>query len=58
MIIDLTEMMYESQERERALDEFVFWIRYLPILDHLLDKQIESIKEYIMQNPFKFVKTE
>lgn len=58
MIIDLTEMMYESQERERVLDEFVFWIRYLPILDHLLDKQIESIKEYIMQNPFKFVKTE
>lgn len=51
-------MIYESQERERALDEFVFWIRYLPILDHLLDKQIESIKEYIMQNPFKFVKTE
>ena len=55
--IDLVGLYQEIQAREQILDQFVFWIRYLPIISSLLEKEIYYIKEYIMQDPFRFVGT-
>ncbi len=55
--IDLVGLYQEIQAREQILDQFVFWIRYLPIISSLLEKEISYIKEYIMQDPFRFVGT-
>ena len=48
--IDLDGLYQEIQTREQILDQFVFWVRYLPIISSLLEKEISSIKEYIMQD--------
>ena len=41
---------------DRLFDKFAFWTRYLFLLDYLLDKEIEYIKDYIKQNPLECVK--
>lgn len=55
--IDLDGLYQEIQAREQILDQLVFWVRYLPIISSLLEKEISSIKEYIMQDPFRFIGT-
>lgn len=56
--IDLVGLYLEIQTREQILDQFVFWVRYLPIISPLLEKEISYIKEYIKQDPLRFVGTE